>query len=156
MPWVSRTALGRKWEHWSTGVSKLLQVDLSAKDVSVSHRLSPASESNRQPTIIARFCSGRIRDSVFNNRHQLRAHNKDHPKARLFINDSLTKTNRRRFNQCLRFKKENNFKFIWTKNGITYLRKDEGTTAFAIKTERDLVRHGIYCFLVFLHNFVYN
>ena len=125
------------------GVSKLLQVDLSAKDISVSHRLSPASESNRQPTIIARFCSRRIRDSVFNNRHRLRAHNKDHPKARLFINESLTKTNCCRFNQWLRFIKENNFNFIWTKNGITYLRKDEGNTAFAIKTETELVRHGI-------------
>ena len=68
------------------GVSKLLQVDLSAKDISVSHRLSPASESNRQPTIIAWFCSRRIRDSVFNNRYRLRAHNKDYPKAHLFIN----------------------------------------------------------------------
>jgi len=125
------------------GVSKLLQVDLSAKVISVSHRLSPASESNRQTTIIARFCSRRIRDSVFNNRHRLRAHNKDHPKARLFINERLTKTNRRRFNQCLRIKKENNLKFIWTNNGITYLRKDEGTPDFAIKTETDLVRHGI-------------
>jgi len=37
------------------GVSKLLHADLSAKDISVSHRLSPASESNWQPTIIARF-----------------------------------------------------------------------------------------------------
>ena len=45
-------------------VSKLLQIDLSAKDMSVSHRLSPASESNRQPTIIARFWSRRIRDLV--------------------------------------------------------------------------------------------
>ena len=43
----------------------------------------------------------------------------------------------------LTVKKENNFKFIWTKNGITYLRKDEVTTAFAIKTETDLVRQGI-------------
>ena len=125
-------------------VSKILQVDLSAKDISVLHRLSPASESNRQLTIIARFCSRRIRYSVFNHRHQLRAHNKDHAKAHLFINKSLTKTNRHHFNQCLRFKKENNF--IWAKNGITYLRKDEGTTAFAIKTETDLVRHGVVAF----------
>ena len=124
------------------GVSKLLQVDLSAKDISVSHRLSPASESNGQPITITWFCSRRIRGSVFSNRHRLRANNKDHPKARLFFNESLTKTNRRRFSQCLRFKKENNFKFIWTKNGITYLRKDEGTPAFGIKTETDLVRHG--------------
>jgi len=125
------------------GVSKLLQVDLSAKDINVSHRLSPASESNRQPAIIARLCSRRIRDGVFNNRHRLRAHNKDHPKACIFINERLTKINRRHFNQCLRFKKENNLKFMWTKNGITYLRKDEGTPAFTIKNETDLVRHGI-------------
>jgi len=54
-----------------------------------------------------------------------------------------------RFNQCLRFKKENNLKFIWTKNGITYLWKvwkDEGTPTFAIKNETDLVRHGIVPF----------
>jgi len=51
------------------GVSKVLQVDLSAKDISLSRRLSPASETNRQPTIIARFCSRRIRDAVFNNQH---------------------------------------------------------------------------------------
>ena len=101
------------------GVSQLLQVDLSAKDISVSHRLSPASESNRQPTIIARFCSRRIRDAVFNNRHRLRAHIKDHPKACIFINESLIKINHRRFNECFRFKKENNFKFIWTKNILT-------------------------------------
>jgi len=44
----------------------------------------------------------------------------------------------------LTFQKENNLKFIWTKNGITYLRKDEGTPAFTIKTEADLLRHGIH------------
>ena len=120
-----------------------MQVDLSAKDISVSHNLSPASESNRQPTIIARFSSRRIRDAVFNNRRRLRARNNDHLKAHIFINKSLIKINRRRFNQCLHFKKENNLKFIWTKNGRTYLRKDEGTPAFAIKNETDLVRHGI-------------
>ena len=35
-------------------VSKMVGVDLKAEDISVSHRLSPASDKNPQPAIIAR------------------------------------------------------------------------------------------------------
>ena len=53
-----------------TTLSSMAAVNaLSFKDCPVrkvssfcKHRLSPASESNQQPTIIARFCSRRIRD----------------------------------------------------------------------------------------------
>ena len=74
-------------------------------------------------------------------RHRLRSHNKAHPKGRKFINESLTKINRRRFNLCLQFKKKKNIKFIWTKHGVTYLRDSEGAKAMAIKTEDDLVKY---------------
>jgi len=47
------------------GVCKLLDVDLDRRDISVSHRLALATESNQQPTIIARFCSRKVRDSIF-------------------------------------------------------------------------------------------
>ena len=52
---------GLSWEEGENtdqlviGVFKLLQVDVSAKDISVSHRLSPASESNRQPPSLHGF-----------------------------------------------------------------------------------------------------
>jgi len=61
----------------------------------------------------------------------------------MFINESLTKTNRRRFNQCLRYGKEKSFKYIWTKQGNTFLRQTEGSPVMAIKTERDLVKYDI-------------
>jgi len=40
-----------------TSVSKLIEVDHSVEDISVSHRLSMKSDSNPRPTIIARLCS---------------------------------------------------------------------------------------------------
>jgi len=118
-------------------------VDLKAEEISVSHRLSPVSDKNLQPAIIAKFCSRKTRDAVFSQRHRLRSHNKAHRKGRIFINESLTKINRRRFNLCLQFKKNNNIKFIWTNRGVTYLRDSEGAKAMAIKTEDDLVKYGI-------------
>ena len=70
-------------------VSKMDGVDLKAEEIIVSHRLSPASDKNPQPGIIARFCSRKTRDAVFSQRHRLRSHNKAHPKGRIFINESL-------------------------------------------------------------------
>jgi len=89
-------------------VAKMVGVDLKAEEISVSHRLSPVSDKNPQPTIIARFCSRKTRDAVFSQRHRLRSHNKVHPKGCIFINESLTKINRRCFNLCLKFKKKKN------------------------------------------------
>ena len=123
--------------------SRMVGMDLKGEEISVSHRLSPASDKNPQSTIIARFCSRKNRDAVFSQRHRLRSHNKAHPKGRIFINESLTKINRRRFNLCLQFKKKKNIKFIWTNHGLTYLRDSEGAKAMAIKTEDDLVKYGI-------------
>jgi len=97
----------------------------------------------QQPAIIARFCSRKVRDSIFSQRHRLHSCNRSHPKARMFINESLTKTNRRCFNQCLRYRKEKSFKYIWTKQGNTILRQTEGSPVIAIKTESDLVKYDI-------------
>jgi len=93
--------------------------------------------------MIATFCSRKTRDAVFSQRHRLCSHNKAHPEGRVFINESLTKINRRRFNLCLQFKKKKNIKFIWTKHGVTYLRESKGAKAMAIETEDDLVKYGI-------------
>jgi len=124
-------------------VSKMLKVDLNKKDISISHRLSECSDTNPRPTIIARFCSRRARDMLYSQRHRLKQHNIAHPRERVFINESHTKINRQRFNVCLKYKKANRFKFIWTKNGTIFLRRDVNEPTIAIKSDKDLVRYKI-------------
>jgi len=65
----------------------MVGVDLKAEEISVSHRLSPTSDKNSQPTIILRFFSRKTSESVFSQRHRLRSHNKAHPKGRIFIKE---------------------------------------------------------------------
>jgi len=120
----------------------MVGVDLKAEEISVSHRLSPTSDKNSQPTIILRFFSRKTSESVFSQRHRLRSHNKAHRKGRIFIKESQEKINQRRFNLCLQFEKKTNIKFIWTKHGVTYICESEGAKAMAIKTEDVLLRYG--------------
>jgi len=118
--------------------AKKLNVNIKKDYISVSQRLSKCNKDNPRPNIIARFCSRRVRDLIFNNRSKLRDH-----AEKIFINESLTKLNRLRFNECLKFKKANNFKFIWTKHGITFLKKTEESSTISIRNETDMVRHRI-------------
>ena len=60
------------------------------------------------------------------------------PKAKFYINKSLTYTNRQRFNKCLQFKKLNNWAYIWTRNGATLLKKNSESNIVAIKSDFDL------------------
>ena len=39
--------------------------------------------------------------------------------------------------------KSNNFKYIWTRNGTTYLRRNENSNTIVITKESDLVRYKI-------------
>jgi len=147
---------GMSWDHlaWSqhentdelvVASAKKLNVNIKKDDTSVSHRLSKCNKDNPRPTIIARFCSRRVRDLIFNSLSKLRDHAEE-----IFINESLTKLNRLRFNECLKFKKANNFKFIWTKHGITFLKNTEESSIISIRNETGMVRHRIRYSVEFL------
>ena len=58
-------------------------------------------------------------------------------KDKIYINESLTYTNRQRFNKCLQFKKLNNWAYIWTQNGATLLKKNSESNIVAIKSDLD-------------------
>lgn len=125
-------------------VAKKTGINITKNDISISHRL-PSRQSNTQqpPTIIAKFLSRKTRDDLYMNRKKLHKINMDHQATKIYINESLTKINRKIFNTCLAFKRNEGYKFIWTKNGSTLLKKDEGTSAIWIKNEDDLKKFKI-------------
>ena len=56
----------------------------------------------------------------------------------IFVSESLTSKNKLLFKDCLKFKIENNYKYIWTQNGRIYLRKDKDCPARIISNQQDL------------------
>ena len=133
-------------------IGALIEVDINDTDISISHRipLSNNGESGSTPTrhsaIVVKFTNRRIRDCFYKARPKLKSYNISdlglgrYGENNIFIQDSLTETKRKLLKNCLKFRKEQNYKFIWTYYGVIYLRRNEHTPAIRITSVGDLER----------------
>ena len=122
-------------------IAKLLQVTISSKNISTSHRLHTKSKSNPSP-IIVRFVNRDVRNRIYNNRKNARI--ADFAKLsikgveKIFIDENLTYLKKKLFRKSKQKAKEAGFKFFWTMNGNVYVRKLEDDKPILIKNEQDL------------------
>ena len=121
-------------------LARQIGVTITPNDISISHRLKKFTTSQHPPTIFAKFINQKIRNKIFENRFKLKQAN---PRKMIFINESLTKTNRKIFNVCRNFKKANNWKYVWIKQGQTYLKKSDDDNTLKIESIYDLTKYGI-------------
>lgn len=127
-------------------VGDMMEVYLGDNDISISHRLPVGKKYKGKvstPAIIVKFVKRDIKDKFYKARNRLKNCTTDEipgveAKNRIFINESLTEENRRVFNECLKFRREKKFAFIWTSNGITYMRKNKDSNAIVVKSMEDL------------------
>lgn len=123
----------------------LLGIVIQQEDISVSHRLQQRRD-NVTPNIIVKFTRRVIRDKLFNQRKKAIAcvniedfgFATSTRKVPIYINESLTPNRSKLHKLCVEFKKENSFKFCWTKYGQIYLRKNELSDVIKIRTQNDL------------------
>jgi len=126
-------------------VANKIGVTLHPSDISISHRMAPSTPTQPNPNIIVKFLSRKVRDNIFSKRIKLKVANASLQPghSKVFINESLTKKNRERFKNCSDFKKKAGYKYIWTKNGLTYLRKDDASQTIIVQNNKDLHQFGI-------------
>ena len=113
-------------------VASLVGVEITAADISTSHRIKPKTDLSKfPPPIIAKFVSRDTRDEVYRARGKLRDFStKDLNKLGrlavnpMFISESLTEMNEKLFKGALSCKKDLKYQFIWTHNGNIFLRKN--------------------------------
>lgn len=140
-------------------VAEAVNVNVDKSDISVSHRLFKQSYSqvvrngrengdrnSSYPSIIVKFTRRNIRDNLYHARKRLKdvTTNDLHldlervPSKRIFITESLTKSNKELFKETLAVKRECGYKFIWTNMGRIFLRKNERSPAVSISSEKNL------------------
>lgn len=127
-------------------VAKQTGVTITRDDINISHRLGKNLESSdkKHPKIIVKFISRKIRDSIYSNRAKLFKSNQSKSSInQIYINESLTKENRKLFYWCLQYKKNEGFKYLWTKNGVILLKKNDTGTTIVINKQEDLKVHNI-------------
>ena len=107
----------------------------------LKNRKNDKKKDNKTP-IVVKFVSIEKRNIIFKNKKQLSSVDFKSTKGKakiVYINENLTYRNQRIFSKANQFKKENKWKYIWTKNGIVHLRKNEETTSFQVRNEQDIL-----------------
>ena len=121
-------------------VCNKIGVDLQPSEIETAHRLSNKESAN----IIALLSSRKRRNEIFQRRSNLKGvTTRDigittRASSKIYVNESLTRKNKALFNKVLDFKKENGYKYIWTRNGNIYIRQADHTRSIVIKEAEDL------------------
>ena len=127
-----------------TEVSNLVGVQLTDEDISTAHRLPDTKRVKDR--IIAKLVRREDKDKIYSNRRKLSSKStKDIPTlsswitkpSKIHINESLTPYRRRLFGKVNNYRRENNFKFVWTVNGKIYLRQSENSPSYSFTTENE-------------------
>ena len=107
----------------------------------LKNKKNDRKENNNTP-IVVKFVSSKKRNEIFKNKKQLSSvdfKSTEGKAKKLYIDENLIYRNQRNFSQAYQFKKENNWKYIWTINGIVHLRKNKEASTFKVRNEQDIV-----------------
>ena len=118
-----------------------LDVTVKKSDIAISHRTKPTPEA----PIIVKFVSRRVRNSFFYKRNILKEKTLNYfgfqgNTGKLYINESLTALNGELLKNTRKQLKGKNFKYIWTKNGTIFVRKDDTSEKTIIRSIKDLAK----------------
>ena len=143
----------------------MLGLQIDEKDISISHRLPhkvqnetyssrlrpregassvTLNSSNRFPKIIVKFARRSVKDQFYQGRKYVKDKStKDlgfslSLDGHIFISESLTSKNKELFKDCLKFKKDHSFRYIWTQSGCIYLKKNKDLPTHVISSKEDL------------------
>ena len=119
-------------------VGDMIGVEVREKDISVNHRLSTSKwalkggKKTDPATIIVKFLRRDVKYKFYRASKELKnLTTKDlgySATNKIYITESLTQENKGLFKECLQFKKNQGFKFIWTSGGRIFLRKVEDSS----------------------------
>ena len=118
--------------HLVAEVGKLVGMDIDERDISIAHRLP--DQKSVKDRLIVKFTKRTTRDALYRSRTRLTSKSvkdlrlKTHPSVgskRIFINESLTSARKKLLGRINKYKKDNQYKFIWTNNGKIFIKKNE-------------------------------
>eukprot|EP00794_Sanderia_malayensis_P001027 gene1027-350_t len=123
-------------------IGKKIGIEIKHDDIEVSHRNSRKEDA----VVITKFTSKKICDlfskkEVKNQVKKLKAIDLGFTESsdqRLFINESLTQRNKNLLHLTKIKKRELEFKFVWTRNGNIFIRKNESSPVKKINFISDL------------------
>ncbi|XP_053602916.1 uncharacterized protein LOC128680581 [Plodia interpunctella] len=138
-------------------VAKKLGVDLEERDVVHAQRMGPAAaapapggeeaaERARPRPLVARLARRATRDALLRAVRVRRGVTTEGmnlqeraPFRSFFVNERLTKRNRQLFQRVREAAKRMHWKFVWTREGKVYARKEQGKASVRLRCDKDII-----------------
>lgn len=120
-------------------IGTTLGVEVAAEDIDACHRLGPKTDGRRRG-IIVKFVRRQMKEELLRKRKVKRNLNTSDigmasgPADVVYMNESLSPARRKVLNAARLLRREQNFTFVWVKNGKIFLRKEEGSKAIMVTT----------------------
>ena len=122
-------------------LSQKMGIPLERNDISVSHRIR-SSRASVDPAIIVKFVRREMRERLYRSRKRLKSITTADlgfsVDKKIFINESLTPKNKELFKDCLKFKNNKSYKFLWTSAGKIFLRRNADSPVIPINSFADI------------------
>lgn len=125
-------------------VGNCLDLQINEDTVDACHRLGSKRVGEERPRgIVVKFTRRIIKDELLTKRRVKRNLNTSDmdlpgPARVVYINESLTPTRRRIFNEVRVIKKEKGFTFVWVRNGKILVRPSEGDKVTVVTNWSDV------------------
>ena len=112
-----------------------IDYDITSSDIDISHPI-PSRRSDGKKVSICRFVSRKLKSDILaaKKKEKVFKYNDND----VYINEHLSPEHRRLFGEASSKKKELHYKYIWTNNGITYVRKEDGSPVLTIDSDQAL------------------
>ena len=108
---------------------------IELKDAFRIGKMREGQEKNRP--ILIQFQTKSLRDKVYKNRANLKKF-ADGGNPRFFINENLPPNLKTLLGKANSLRKQKQYKFLWTNNGVILVKKDENSNTIPIKKMSDL------------------
>ena len=121
-------------------LNNTVEAGVAMEDIEALHEV-PTKRKDGKRIVIAHFKSRAKRDFILAaSKEKLRVFNKDlEADQRVYVNEHLSPGNKKLFAMATKKKYELGYKFLWSKNGTIFLKKDPSSLiVYKITSEEDL------------------
>lgn len=122
-------------------IGEKVNLTIQNNDIDAIHRVPTRSKINPEP-IIVQFLSRQMKESIVQKVKSTTITTKDLNingiEKQIYVNDHLTTKKKELMYEARQLKKAKNYKFLWSKNGKIFIRKNETSTVISLNNLDDL------------------
>ncbi|CAH2099276.1 unnamed protein product [Euphydryas editha] len=126
-------------------IAKNSGVNISQDEILEANRITPKTKLHGRPkNIVVKLKSRLLKDNIISgarkNRLTTKAINISGDSKPIYINEHLSPVNKQILKKCREAAKAKQYRYVWTKNGRIFVRKNDTSPAIQITEESDIVR----------------